>query len=762
MSMNFDYTLEPGKELKRLEFKDSKVTISVVVPYYNAAEFIDQTVISVLNQTYPYFEILVVNDGSTEEASIKKLKEVEKMDKRIKVLNKENGGVAATRDYGAEHSSKDSEYLFFLDADDVIEPTYLECAYWTLQTHPDAAWAYADSVGFGTYTYTWEKWFDSKRMKKENTLVDTALIRKSVFNEVNGYELRVKSVNEDWNFWLKLLAKGYYPIHMNFFAFWYRRKETGSELQRVKNNQKVNSQIIKDSASKVDKDVIAIQYPTNSYNYEDLIEVNPDIAVPVLKDDKKINILMIIPWMIMGGADIFNMEFLKRIDKDKFNITIINTLPNYNIYRQSFEQYATIYDLTTFLDHKDWLSFVNYIIEKNNINFIFNTNSECGYAMLPYLKAKYPNIPIIDYIHMEEWYFKNGGFARMSSAVEAVIDKTLVCNNGTERVLTDYFGRKPEEVKTVYIGVDSNKFDPDKFDKEELLKKYELEDNDKYVISYICRIANQKRPYLLAEIMKKAIARRKDILFLIVGNGEMLTGLKAKVSSYGIGENVRFLGPVSNTGEIYKISDMTINCSIKEGLALTAYESLSMGVPVISADVGGQKELINDKTGVIVPCLQKEYEIANYDYSDEEVGNYVEAIDKVIANLDDYKKRCRKRILNEFTLEKMGINMTKEIEEVFKHPSKEKIENGKNLAPSKAYLLNNLMNFYVYSCADYEYCIRLYHKGAFKIPDNPGDRRLLKHEAFRDTMWRNPIWRGFVKSPIWKAGKRIVRRNKGE
>ncbi len=76
-----------------------------------------------------------MNDGSTKDESIKKLEEIEKIDKRIRVVHKENSGLAATRDYGAKLASPSSKYLLFLDDDDLINKTYLECAYWTLQTN---------------------------------------------------------------------------------------------------------------------------------------------------------------------------------------------------------------------------------------------------------------------------------------------------------------------------------------------------------------------------------------------------------------------------------------------------------------------------------------------------------------------------------------------------------------------------------------------------------------------------------------------------
>ena len=99
---------------------------------------------------------------------------------------------------------------------------------------------------------------------------------------------------------------------------------------------------------------------------------------------------------------------------------------------------------------------------------------------------------------------------------------------------------------------------------------------------------------LLLEIIKNLKEKRNDFKVLVVGNGNLLPKMKAKANKLGLNENILFLGNIENPEEIYKISDITINCSIKEGLALTSYESLSMGVPVVSSDVGGQKELINE------------------------------------------------------------------------------------------------------------------------------------------------------------------------
>lgn len=743
MSNNFNFELEPGRKLEKINYKPKSPEISVIVPFYNDEKYIEQTVNCILNQTYPYFEALIIDDGSNDEKSLKKLEEIKKLDDRIKVFHKENEGLAATRDYGAEKASKETKYFMFLDSDDLIEKTFLECAYWTLETNKEAAWAYSDSVGFEALEYTWNKWFDSDKMKTTNDLVAAALVRKTAFYEVNGYELREKAVNEDWNFWLKLIAKGKYPVHMSYYGQWYRRKTQGSELLKASKNKERTLEIINKTAETIKERVEAIQYPKQDYNYDTITEKQHTILVPEKQKDKKINILMIIPWMLTGGADRFNFELIKRLNKDEFNVTIITTEPSVNKLRQEFEKYVTVYDLTTFLDQKNWLSFINYIIEKENINLIFNTNSEYGYSILPYLKAKNPNIPILDYVHMEEWYWKNGGYARSTASCTSVIDKTLVCNKNTENILKEHFNKKENEVETIYIGVDEERFNPENYNKEKLLKKHNLENNKKIVISYICRITEQKRPFLLLEIIKQIVQKRDDIVFLIVGEGNLLNKLKQHVEKYRLENFVKFMGNINTPTEIYAISDITINCSIKEGLALTSYESLAMGVPVISSNVGGQSELINEKVGKIVPCIQKEKEINETQYGEKEIELYVDAINEIIKNLDCYKGNCRKEILGKFTLNQMSDKMMRMFKETVEKPNTEKIENGKRLANTiditieiiSINLINNKLKT-KYQSEMYEQ--EIYGKKYSLKPYN------YKEELVKEKLWTYPAWRVFV------------------
>ena len=750
---NFNYELQPGRELRPFKFeKDYEPVISIVMPFYNEKEHIEQTVNSVLNQTFPAWELIIVDDGSNDEDALKGLEEIAKKDKRIHVYHKENSGPGDTRDFAVSKSSESAKYICTLDSDDLIDKTYLEIAYFTLETNPNSTWAYTDSIGFGKENYTWNKGFSSNKLKKVNELTVNAVINKEDFLAVGGYGVKEKKIFEDWNLWLKFIADKKYPVHNSYYGFWYRRNEHSELSASVNTNKKRAMEIIHNTCKTIKGSVEAKEYPDYNYNWNyirDDFKFKSDFKE---ENNGKINILMIIPWMTTGGADKFNLDLVNKLDRDRFNFTIVTTEPGVNNYRQLFNDGTVIYELPAFLDMKNWPAFINYLMNKRNINFVFSTNSEFGYSTLPYIKANYPEIPIIDYVHMEEWYNRNGGYSRDSSAVESVIDKTLTCNGNTTKIFIDHFKRNPNSVETVYIGVDENKYDPEKYNCEEQRANYGL--SKKYVIGFICRISEQKRPLLLLEIIKKLKENRNDFEFLIAGDGNLLEKMKSKANSMGLKENIKFVGNVAETAPVYSASDLTINCSIKEGLALTSYESLSMGVPVISSDVGGQKELINDEVGIIVPLHQDEEDIREFKYSDEEIMEYVDGINKILDNLDEYKFNCRKRILDGFTINQMVVRMNDIIEEIYNNPSKEIIENGRGLSNNKS-ICKELITRYILSAEEkYLWECQEYNRYFGIVRYN------YKFELFKEKMWRSSVYRGFVrilqKIGIMKVLKRMM------
>src|SRR4028119_812278 len=108
--------------------------ISVIIPVYNGEKTIQETIESVLNQTFTDFELIVINDGS-QDATLEIVERIQ--DSRLKVLSYPNAGQAASRNRGLSHAS--GEYISFIDADDLWTPDKLEAQLRALQDNPQAA-----------------------------------------------------------------------------------------------------------------------------------------------------------------------------------------------------------------------------------------------------------------------------------------------------------------------------------------------------------------------------------------------------------------------------------------------------------------------------------------------------------------------------------------------------------------------------------------------------------------------------------------------
>lgn len=657
-----DYTKKPGKRIEKVGelTKNEEPTISIVTPFYNSGSTLQETANSIFNQTYPFFEWIIVDDGSKDKDSLNELKKIEKMDKRIKVFHKENGGPSVARDYGIEKSSKTTKYIYFLDSDDLIDKTTLECLYWALETHEDASFAYTSIVNFGSQEFIWEKFLTVEEEITDNLISVSSLVKKADLLEVGCFGIKEKAMFEDWNLWLKLIKAGKKPLRVSAPLFWYRKSDNG-ELSRARKNNDNAMKYVNETAKGITKDVEIIQYPRIGEKYA-MVQEYENMILPDYKKDKRKTILYIFPWMVVGGADFFNLDLIKRLDSKKYRHIIITTTPSDNPIRQDFEEYADVYDMSSFMDRKDYLKFADYLIRSRKVDVVLVSNSEYGYYMTPYLKSKYPTIPFIDYIHCVDITDERYGFARCSRDVTKYLSHTYCCNNATLRELKEDFGIKDAE--TIYIGTNEEKFDPRKFDKKKLRTKYNLP-QDKIIISFIARLADQKRPQMFMEIGKRIHEKNNNVYFVVAGDGELMPEVKALAD-----ENFKLLGMVKETEEIYALSDLTLNCSTFEGLALTSYESLAMNVPVISTDAGGQSELIDSDVGAIIHFNEN----PTPEVYDAEINEYVEETLRVIKNLKKIKNNCRERILKGFTLNLMAKKFAKIFEESIEEEKNRKLE----------------------------------------------------------------------------------------
>lgn len=186
-------------------------TISIIIPAYNAERTILETIASVQQQTFADFELILINDGSTDQ-TLKLLGNIQ--DSRLKVYSYSNGGLPVARNRGISQST--GEFISFLDADDLWTPDKLELQLVALQQHPEAGVAYSwtcnmSEKGDSFYpgqSVSIEGNVYPKLLGEGNFIASgsNCLIRRQAIESVGEFEPTLKSF-EDWDYYLRLAAR---------------------------------------------------------------------------------------------------------------------------------------------------------------------------------------------------------------------------------------------------------------------------------------------------------------------------------------------------------------------------------------------------------------------------------------------------------------------------------------------------------------------------------------------------------------------------
>lgn len=218
---------------------------SVVIPLYNKANYVQRAIKSVLAQSIQDFELLVVNDGSTD-ASVERAKSLEGA--KVKVFNKANGGSASARNFGIAKSS--GTIICFLDADDYWEPHFLSQIKTLAHTFPKAG-LLANAYGFEknnkrylpkyyglpneTNVFTVPNYFESVLYGAQIATASSCAIPKHILNQFGGFNEQMR-YTEDQELWNRIAMQ--YPVVMcRKLAAIYKQDATGMKTNRVPKQQ---------------------------------------------------------------------------------------------------------------------------------------------------------------------------------------------------------------------------------------------------------------------------------------------------------------------------------------------------------------------------------------------------------------------------------------------------------------------------------------------------------------------------------------------
>lgn len=212
-------------------------SVSVIMPCFNQGAYLDEAVESVLAQTCQSFEIIVINDGSTDERTVQLLQTYKKPN--LAVIHTPNRGPSAARNTGIQQAQ--GRYILPLDADDRIAPTYLEKAIAILDKEPNTGIVYSQAELFGGLTGSFElPPYSFPEILLGNMIVNTSLYRKADWEKVGGYNENMIWGWEDYDFWLSLIELGRDAFQIPEVLY-FHRELPNSRSQQMAHEHWVNS-----------------------------------------------------------------------------------------------------------------------------------------------------------------------------------------------------------------------------------------------------------------------------------------------------------------------------------------------------------------------------------------------------------------------------------------------------------------------------------------------------------------------------------------
>ena len=219
--------------------KNNPELISIIIPCFNSGSTLERTINSIHNQTWNNKEIIVVNDGSSDESTLKLIKKL-KDDFYIKVVNQENLGLPSARNKGVKYAS--GNLFYFIDSDDWLESEALESMYKVYELNNFNGFVFSDIILEGKINKIIKKEYNFFEQLFLNQLPYSILISKDNWIKNGGYDEKMKLGYEDWEFNIRLGCNNQFGIRLAKPLFHYNVSYSGMLLSKT---SKYHAQIVK-------------------------------------------------------------------------------------------------------------------------------------------------------------------------------------------------------------------------------------------------------------------------------------------------------------------------------------------------------------------------------------------------------------------------------------------------------------------------------------------------------------------------------------
>lgn len=667
----------------------SAVKVSVIIPVYNSRKWVGQTLDSVLGQTFRDYEIIVVDDGSTDDTG----KAVAAYGDRVRYFYTTNRGNAEARNYGMAVAK--GEYMAFLDHDDLWHPSRLQKFVDFMDTHPDYG-AVMSEVEFVDEAVRTTGYSDiAKDFPRDGLALDYMLsrqvglfsnlfVRSDVARMVGDMDETLKAA-ADIDYYLRISAGHKFALcpepllkYRKLTSSLSTKIFTGNRLRVLDKFESANPDLAVKYAGRIRsvRSSIHLSYADDLLYERYLKEARREIMASIACGATFTALIKYVKSLAIGLASLFIKEYRDKgalTMAGKIRVGFVTYLLDIggietlileicrNIDRRSYEPYVFVFQRDGKLETElASMGVPVHLVEKKpgtdlalvlklrklfrrlKIDVVHTHNqSPWLYGGVAALLSGIPLIhtehTVVDYhsqYHPERWKSIERVLSCITYRITTVADSVAKFLMTEEKIA-------PSKIQVVHNGVKTSVYDTDT-DAQAKRASLDIGEAD-FVVGNVARFFPNKDHNTLLEafsIVSKTMGSSKLVL---AGDGPLKDELVAKVDKLGLKDKVNFLGSRRDIPEVLKTFDVFALSSTREGFPIVLLEAMAAALPVVATDVDGNSELVNDgKTGFLVPA--------------GDPAALARAICAVAAGRQDAKsmgQRARETVRSGFNFEKM-------------------------------------------------------------------------------------------------------------
>lgn len=561
------------------------VNISVIIPCYNYAEFLPEAVESVISQTYRDFEIIIVNDGSTDNTAETAENIIARYpDEKIRLISQDNSGSpAVSRNNGIEISK--GKYFLCLDADDKISSTFLEKTFAVMEENPGVGFVYSHIQHFGDFNNLYElPEFDADTIIHLDNIVSVgSLVRKTAWEQAGSFN--TGEGYEDWDFWVTCIEKGWEGFRIPEPLFYYRKKQSGKLDSDNRQREKFIARIV-------------LNHP-ELYSRARLeaaeILFNSGTMLPA----KKVLIACTHFWPSVGGLESIAGDLGNNLVRLGYSVEVAT--PGRKDRRSDLHRGMKIISLDSSGAVQNnfpvWALELRNLVTSGNYNSCILLADPLNHVIWSLLNAEIPGNTslIIQPVINEEGYKKwkdDEGFRKNLVSILKNASLVSMSQDGFE---TRFF--KEESLGYTYIPNAGSSYES----KIDFRTKYNIPGNTKIILHVANLWPVKNHPAILKEF-KNMPGDWKLVMIGYPSNDlEYVRKVKEEIDN---SENVLYIPglPKSEISGAMEASDFVILGSLAEGAPVMILEAMSHGKPWITTPTCGS---ISENAGGIITSLDK-------------------------------------------------------------------------------------------------------------------------------------------------------------